>query len=1013
MIGNSFKNLEKIKKLFDENYTYFLKNILVQAYKIKNQYELKSIKKLKNNQYQTSLNTPIKDIFNYQSKKLSLENIIDNSIKDSDIKKLPSTFYLDENKYLENQSKISNNIIKLNNSSEENPNLLFRICNPKDEKLEVKIIKNAKNDKETFLQLWSTSNLINTIKLEEKGIKLIYLDDVFGKPKFSPDGKKLIFIVELDNSKNYKNYFSIENKINLTNGINEENDEYIKNMKKFEYRQEFGEALEGKADPFIAIYDIIKSDIGLIDLNELNVDSKNDDISNIKIYPSTPFFDSNNNDIIFTGYNFKNDNKLGLIYCLKRPSKIYLLRRPKINWKNIENKDRENKESGKTIKNEFNFDNKLFVLSNEIICNEGTKEMIKSDIIFKDPKYNYTNIFPLISPEGKNLLYLSNEKATPHMNGFRLNLINWEKEKIRLDNILSNNKELKEKYNKNDIMKIVQIPNFYFETNLLVDKISFENKYFTGIYSYEDTLSKSLFISNDKIILNSINENSNIFYIYDITKNLLIKPYQKISLCVFDSKKIENSENNINNDKVFFSVNSYVNVLPFVCMWKINIENYNNIINKIIQEENKNNDKNINDSILIDKNNYRNFLDKNNNPNNFQKEINNKIINLETENYSITKEKLSVLYLGEENTNEIFEVIQIESENSDYFSENEDKEFPYSLNLEVLSKVDFNTHNNEEISNKNKNDSVDDNLNKAKEDFMLQNDFKKYLNHIILNTIVEDYYYNDTYGHFIYSDSEIYSFKNSNLNNNSIEKRPLVYFIHGGPNSNLTKKFLNIQSLFLAHGYGILVVNYPGSSGFGQNYLNSLNGKIGSLDVESCGEFLLNFLNERKEKFNIDENNTIIYGGSHGGFLGAWLICNKKYKHLFSSAVLRNPVTDLNSNFACSDIPDWVIGQSIDYDIENNFPPSKSTYEFFYEKSPLYQAHNAITPTLIKLGKVDKRVNYFNGLYFYQALKQYNCKTKLHLYPDDSHPLASDETDIDGNFTDLVWMRSNLKKFKN
>jgi len=219
---------------------------------------------------------------------------------------------------------------------------------------------------------------------------------------------------------------------------------------------------------------------------------------------------------------------------------------------------------------------------------------------------------------------------------------------------------------------------------------------------------------------------------------------------------------------------------------------------------------------------------------------------------------------------------------------------------------------------------------------------------------------------------------------------------------------LTIQSIFLSHGYGVLIINYPGSTGYGQSYLKSLNGNIGNLDVETSGEFLKNFIIENKEKYNLEENKTIIYGGSHGGFLGAWLICDNRYKNLFSSAVLRNPVTDLNSNMACTDIPDWVIGQATDLDIDDNYPPTKEIYNLFFDKSPVYKTSNAITPTLIKLGKQDKRVSHFNGLYFYQALKKNNCKTKLHIYPEDSHPLAIDETDIDSNFTDLVWMKNNL-----
>ena len=164
--------------------------------------------------------------------------------------------------------------------------------------MEIKICKNPKNDKETLLQLWQTSCLLNSIKLEEKGIKSVYFDDVFGKPKFSQDGKKLIFLVELDKSKIYQNYFSIKNQThdkenpketteNNNNKQDNGNDDFFKNMKKFEYKQEFGEALDGKSDPVIAIYDILRNDIGFINLDKINDYKSNKE--QIKIYPATPF----------------------------------------------------------------------------------------------------------------------------------------------------------------------------------------------------------------------------------------------------------------------------------------------------------------------------------------------------------------------------------------------------------------------------------------------------------------------------------------------------------------------------------------------------------------------------------------------------------------------------------------------------------------------------------------------------------------------------------------------------
>lgn len=999
MKAKNSQKFDKIKKMFEENYSYFLKNVLLQAYKIKNQYEFKSLTNLGNNSTHVSLTTSLKDIFNYQSKKISTDYLIQNEIKN----KFEASSFLDDKKYIEIKEELASNIIKLNNSTEENPNILFRLANPVDEKIEIRMVKNQKNDKETFLQLWQTSALIRSIKLEEKGIKSVYCDDVFGRPKFSPDGKKLIFTVEKDLSKNFKNYFSINNQ-NSDKDINDDDkdenkdDEFIKNMKKFDYRQEFGEALDGKADPVIAVFDILRNDIGLIDLDEINFNNNknenNYDEKKIKIYPATPFFDVNSNDILFAGYQFENDFKLGIIFCLKRPCKIYLLKNPKINWKNADKevKDKEKNKSEQAAEDKKNplFENKLFIVSEESInsLKENQIEMLK----YNNTVYNYCNFSPLMSADGKFLCFLSNEKSTAHMNGLRLNLIDWAQQKKKFEESLNENKELQQKFN-NEKLALVEIPGFKFNSKLAIDKINFENNYFCGIYCYNDLLSKSLFISNDKIIINTNHQNSNKFLIYDITKELLIQPYQTLNISVFDSKTVAKTK-----DDLFFSLNSYVNVMPFTCMWKIDNNKYNSTIDKILKQEEN--------SISITQENHKEFSNKNENNGLTanDKIVFDKIVNLETENFNATRAKLSILYLGENNTNEIFEINQIENENYEYFFKNTKNE-----ESEISKLLNFNKFTEEDLSeNSNNNNFNNKNLQNSKADYILQENFKQYLSFIITNSKVNEYKYNGVHGYFIHSESIFTQSENQNTKQTKSKKRPIVYFIHGGPNGNLSKKFLNIQSIFLSHGYGVLVVNYPGSTGYGQAYLKSLNGNIGSLDVQSCGEFLQNFISENKEKFNLEESKTIIYGGSHGGFLGAWLICDERFKSFFSSAVLRNPVTDLASMMACTDIPDWVLGQGTDLDLDFNFPPGSDVYAKFYEKSPVYKAHNSVTPTLIKLGKQDKRVNYFNGLFFYQALKHQGCKVKLHVYPEDSHPLACDETDVDCNFTDLTWMRNHL-----
>ena len=58
-----------------------------------------------------------------------------------------------------------------------------------------------------------------------------------------------------------------------------------------------------------------------------------------------------------------------------------------------------------------------------------------------------------------------------------------------------------------------------------------------------------------------------------------------------------------------------------------------------------------------------------------------------------------------------------------------------------------------------------------------------------------------------------------------------------------------------------------------------------------------------------------VEGGSHGGFLSAWLIGHPEYKSLYKAASLWNPVLNMSFEITSTDIPDWVFacGQNKDF----------------------------------------------------------------------------------------------------
>lgn len=129
---------------------------------------------------------------------------------------------------------------------------------------------------------------------------------------------------------------------------------------------------------------------------------------------------------------------------------------------------------------------------------------------------------------------------------------------------------------------------------------------------------------------------------------------------------------------------------------------------------------------------------------------------------------------------------------------------------------------------------------------------------------------------------------------------PLVTIPHGGPHSCTSSDF-NPQTACLAlAGYRVVLVNYPGSTGFGQDFVDVLPPQLGTLEVEAtlaAGHFLNQLSLASRTK-----GSRLLMGGSHGGWIGCHL--TSKFPDEFDGYVARNPVTSLVGQGWSSDIPD-------------------------------------------------------------------------------------------------------------
>jgi len=205
------------------------------------------------------------------------------------------------------------------------------------------------------------------------------------------------------------------------------------------------------------------------------------------------------------------------------------------------------------------------------------------------------------------------------------------------------------------------------------------------------------------------------------------------------------------------------------------------------------------------------------------------------------------------------------------------------------------------------------------------------------------------------------------------KKYPLLHAIHGGPHAAAGDTFhyrWNNQ-VFAAQGYIVAGVNYHGSSGFGQAFLESIVHRFGELelqDVEAATTWLM-------KQPQVDAKRVFASGGSYGGYMVAWM--NGRVKPgRYKAYVCHAGCYDWAAMFADDCYTDHAREFGAFY---WNDP------QLIAAQSPSTFAKAMRTPTLVAHGALDYRVPDAQGLAYYNTLKAKGVDARLLWFPDENH----------------------------
>ena len=128
--------------------------------------------------------------------------------------------------------------------------------------------------------------------------------------------------------------------------------------------------------------------------------------------------------------------------------------------------------------------------------------------------------------------------------------------------------------------------------------------------------------------------------------------------------------------------------------------------------------------------------------------------------------------------------------------------------------------------------------------------------------------------------------KNDDIHMDSDSLPPVIVISHGGPTSMASNTLKLATQYWTSRGFGVLDVNYGGSSGFGRAYRDALKGQWGIVDVDDCIAGARHLV----ERGLADCERLIIRGGSAGGLT---TLCALTFHDVFKAGASYYGVSDL------------------------------------------------------------------------------------------------------------------------
>jgi dipeptidyl aminopeptidase/acylaminoacyl peptidase len=204
------------------------------------------------------------------------------------------------------------------------------------------------------------------------------------------------------------------------------------------------------------------------------------------------------------------------------------------------------------------------------------------------------------------------------------------------------------------------------------------------------------------------------------------------------------------------------------------------------------------------------------------------------------------------------------------------------------------------------------------------------------------------------------------------ELPPLIVMSHGGPTDEVTPAFDLRKQFFTSRGFAVVDVNYGGSTGYGREYRQRLNGNWGVVDTMDC----INAARYLVTQGMVDGSRLAIRGGSAGGYT---TLCALTFHDDFAAGA---------SYFGIADLEPFATGGTHKFESryeESLVGPYPEAADVYRARSPIHFVDMISTPMILLQGDEDEVVPPAQSEMMVEALEKKGLPYAYLLFAGEQH----------------------------